>query len=273
MQRCLDRLEELAVREPRMRRAVTNVGADCRCDGNPHGNIPLAVQTAMASDCAAVELQRAEDFAAVFARRRAIAERTHYPEAPPPAELRRCVSLTVFAAYHLVPNGCFDERASARYFEEEYPGPGPHRVEIVALGGSTGRPAHPCWWTWHTDKIGPPRDGKTYLDELAVGEGKANGEGEVNWSRPIDRVVEIRLRPADLGVPLYKPTALDDFRADSRFAPDRTGASHGWTCPDREGLCPRPELVSSPVDYVSLSPPDGVVEVTVYPYQVPGALS
>ncbi len=123
----------------------------------------------------------------------------------------------------------------------------------------------PCWWTWHIAGLTAPADGATYLAELAVGDGE-RGRADTDGC-----VVEVWVPPAELGEPLYKPSALDAFEPDSGFAPDLSDAAHGWTRPLATGLQPRPELVSRAVAYPRLGPGADPLTVVVHPYRVAGA--
>jgi hypothetical protein len=99
------------------------------------------------------------------------------------------------------------------------------------------------------------------------------GEGERARAESDGRVVALRLAAARLGQPFYKPSALDAFGPDSLFGPDLTDSTCGWTCPQVDGLCKRPELVSPSVPYEDIAAGDGQVDLTLYPYRAPEAHS
>jgi len=158
----------------------------------------------------------------------------------------------------------YDKRTSAQLLKRDFLAKFKNdtvELEMDELQGTTGRPEEPTWWTFYEKTCDAPGTGESYMHELAL------SESEIKTAEQDNTVVELSIDAEILGEPLYKPTALDSFIPDTKFEPELTGKTCGYTVPQNPGLQSRPELVSSSVSYRRLNM-NTILTVKKIPYQI-----
>jgi len=251
-------IERLADKKPNMKQAVRNVKKDCQDNGNPHGNIKETVTESICKGCAGYSRDETAHLLDILNIHQSINSPELYTPAPSPHDnepLRHVRSLTSFVAYHMIGRipGEYDDLSDRKhyneYIRERFDRNGNEiELEIEELNGTIGSSENNlAWWTFYRDgkdgAKGLPTNCETYMMELAL------GEHELNQIKEDKIGVEVSVNVKDLKHKLYKPTALDSFEPDTRFRPELSGLPYGLTCPQEDGLNPRPELVSRRVRY------------------------
>jgi hypothetical protein len=174
------------------------------------------------------------------------------PAPPRPAgPFSRCMPYSWFKAYNLVGDGKSGPPDGGRDGLTAPAG----ETDIFKsweLSGTAARNGSLSWWTFD-----PPAalgdDGQAWCAALALSQGALDDSAKTGLAR-----IEIDDDPA-CPPDLRKPTALQGFCADSKFAPDLTGLPHGRTKPDDPALPACNELIGPNFRYAEFD-----VAVTVH---------
>lgn len=171
------------------------------------------------------------------------------PAPPRPAgPFSRCVPYNRFTMYHLGGggptvgghDGLTAPAATTEVFDSD------------ELAGTSGLLGGFGWWTFD-----PPAalgdDGQAWCAALALSQGAIDDAVKTGLAR-----IEIESNPA-CPPDLRKPTALQGFCENSKFAPDLTGLPHGRTKPDNSALPACNELIGPNFRYAEFD-----VAVTVH---------
>lgn len=266
MTHCDAQLARLARTQPEMKQATENLQQDIRGPANPHGNVSEKLAAALEAACAGFP----EDSCNHVERTVQDHQAVRRPDLRSPAKvetevLRLCYAYTTILTWH-IGSGAADtygaESASAYHDKAVELVPGSSlQWEIDQLQGSTMRLDAPTWWTFPIGDEDRPRDGRTYLEELAL------GPEEFGAAKEAGRVVEIEIPKSAFTQDFYKPTAVDAFVANTGFRPSWSDDPFGWTAPKQEKRKPRPEIISKSMRYAELGAMGTRIRLTVLPFE------
>jgi hypothetical protein len=166
------------------------------------------------------------------------------PAPPRPAgPFSRCMPYSWFKAYNLVNDEESGPTVGGRD-SQTAPAGETDTFKSWELSGTAARNGSFGWWTFD-----PPAaladDGQAWCAALALPQWVIDDAAKTGLAR-----IEIDGAPA-CPPDLRKPTALQGFCADSKFAPDLTGLPHGRTKPDDPALPACNELIGPNFRYAT----------------------
>jgi hypothetical protein len=269
----LSQLTALEAAEPAYAQAARNVREDLRSTFSPNGNICEGVALAIEAECCKHGTTASNHLHEVIEAHRANGAAAHAVsrQTVPPDGLARVMPMSTFISYHaLDPNA--DNRQllknkerreklknalfgipKIRMVDAIYEA----KLECQRMKGTTSGPRSLTWWTNAIPKPDGTAPGKTLMQRLALCE-------DTLLQAEKDRHVVVVTMPeagfTNVGEEVYKPNALDGYRANTKFRPELSGKPHGLTFPDDPALAPLPELVSASILYKDM----GTVEVTLF---------
>lgn len=274
MSKFVKQLTALVSRESAMKRAGENIKKDIQSQNQPLGNINPQVVAAIEKICSSKAENETGHVRDVVKNHQAVNMPGLYEPAPPPGKepLRRALSLFSFVKYHILDgtqgNTYLGKSYSKQdllpyykdYLLDKFKQENPYLIDPDELQGSCGKPGDPCWWTFYEKHNSIPDSGETYMQELAL------SDMEMKNAEMDNTAVEISIAAEKLGLDLFKPTALDSFRPETRFEPELTGKKYGATAPLKQGLQSRPEIVSKSQAYRDFENRDKL-PLTKFPYK------
>jgi len=269
-----NQLNTLGGKNPPLTGAVENIKKDWQSAFQPHGNIRPPVSDSLCESCKPYAANATDHLEKAVKEHQSIHKPKDFTDISSAiaGPLRRAVTLSDFLHYHINESfrgknlfgQSFDRHGSIPILKREYLARlanGQAVLEIDELNGSTGPADKPNWWTFFIDTDDIPVSGETYMKELAL---------DVRQIEEAERdklVLEVLIPTEILNRPLFKPTALDAFVPETKFAPELTGYIYGNTKPDEPALQSRPETVGEPVTYRDL-PPGTRITVNKYHFRI-----
>jgi hypothetical protein len=223
--------------------AIENIGLDMHGDSNQYGNITSVAQKSLDDCCGSSHVGSCNDV------EKLVRDHQSHQKASgatarnkPEDDLRRVVPFHTFVDHH------YKGGVKALANLVRVGAVNTTTIPIEAMRGGTGRDTAPSWWTFG---LPHPRNGQQYAAELALTIEHSHPNDAPADAAMIKGVVEVRIRSSEFPKDVFKPSALDGFCPDSKFKPDLSPSTHGWTKPDmaKDGLARRPELVSQSFSY------------------------